>query len=335
MKNTQSTKEALNQMIGGYWISQAIYVAAELGIADLLIEGPKTYEELAEQTNAQSEALYRLMRALASVGIFEEGSQRRFSLTPLAENLRSDIPDSQRSFAIMMGAESYQAWGHLLHSVKSGEQAFDKRYGKPIFQHLTENPDRGKLFDAAMTGIHGGETEPMINAYDFSQFQTVVDIGGGNGQVLSAILKRHSNLKGVLFDLPGVVERAKPYIAEAGLSGRCQIVGGDFFREVPNGGDAYLMRHILHDWDDEKAVAILRNCREAMNPDGKVLAIETVIPPGNDPNFGKWLDLMMLVIGGRERTEQQYRSLFSEAGLKLNRIVSTAVEISVIEGVIT
>lgn len=335
MPDNLSTKQILNKMIAGYCIPQAIYVAAELSIADLLAEGPRTAEELAEQTSAHSGALYRLLRALASVGIFAEDSPRRFALTPLAENLRSDIPDSQRAFAILNGAEMYQAWSNLLHSVKTGEQAFDKQFGMPIFQYLTENPERGQVFDAAMTDVYGSETEPMIDAYDFSQFQTVVDIGGGNGLVLSAILNRHPALKGVLFDLPDVVERARPNIVGTGLSDRCSIVGGDFFASVAPGGDAYVMRHILHDWDDEEAVAILRNCREAMNPGGKVLVVETVIPPGNDANSGKWLDLMMLVIGGRERTEEQYKLLFSEAGLILNRIVSTSVEISIIEGVRT
>jgi len=323
MSDNQSTKQELNQMICGYWISQAIYVAAEIGVADLLAGGPQTVRELSAKTNTHNEALYRLLRALSSVGIFAETDHHRFSLTPLAENLLSDIPGSHRQFAIMMGAECYQAWGHLLHSVRTEEQAFHKRFGMPIFQYLTENPERGQLFDAAMTGVHGGETDPMIDAYDFSQFQTVVDIGGGNGLVLSAILNRHSALKGVLFDLPGVVERTRPDIVNTELGDRCQIVGGDFFTSVSTGGDAYIMRHILHDWDDYQAVAILSNCRKAMNPGGKVLVVETVIPPGNDPNFGKWLDLMMLAIGGRERTEEQYNRLFSEAGLTLNRIIPT------------
>jgi ubiquinone/menaquinone biosynthesis C-methylase UbiE len=198
---------------------------------------------------------------------------------------------------------------------------------------MTERPERGKIYDAAMTGVHGGETEPMLDAYDFSPFQTVIDIGGGNGLVLAAILQRHPTVKGILFDLPAVVDRAQTIISDLGLSDRCQIVGGDFFSSVPVGGDAYVMRHIIHDWDDDEAMAILRNCRVAMNPEGRILVVETVIPPANEPCFGKWLDLMMLVVGGRERTEEQYRRLFLEAGLKLNCIVSTTQEISVIEGV--
>lgn len=333
MIDDQSTKHTLNHMIFGFRISQAIYVAAELGIADLLIEGPRTAEDLAEQTRTHSEALYRLLRALASVGIFAEDTHRLFSLTPLAENLRSDLSDSQRSFAMMAGAELYQAWGDLLYSIQTEKPAFTKRFGMPMFQYLAVNPERGKLFDAAMTGLHSGETAPMIDAYDFSQFQTVVDIGGGNGLVLAAVLNRHAALHGVLFDMPDVVERARLNIVSAGLSDRCQVVGGDFFASVPAGGDAYVMRHILHDWDDDEAVAILRNCRKAMLPGGKVVVVESVIPPGNEPSLGKWLDLSMLVShSGRERTKEQYRRLFAEAGLTLHRIISTTVETSMIEG---
>lgn len=335
MTDTQSPQQVFKQMNLNSWISQAIYVAAELGIADLLVEGPRTAEELAEQTNVHSGALYRLLRALASVDIFSEDTQYRFSLTPLAENLRSDISNSQRSFAIMMGAEFYQTWGHILHSVQTGKPAFDKRFGMPIFQYLTENPERGKIFDATMTDFQRDEIEPMLNAYDFSQFNTVIDIGGGNGQVLFAILNRYPDIRGVLFDLPSMIERARQNAINTILSERYQMVSGDFFVSVPTSGNAYVMRRILHDWNDEKAVTILRHCRDAMHPSGKVLAIENVIPPGNDPNFGKWLDLMMLAIGGQERTEEQYRLLFSKAGLTLNRIISTSTDISIIEGVRT
>jgi len=333
MNNEQSQRQILSQFFGGSWITQGIYVAAELGIADLLAEGPRSAEELAEQTNTHSGALYRVLRALAGVGVFAQDLQRRFLLTSLSELLRSDVPDSQRSFSIMMGAEFYETWGMLLHSVRTGEQGFYKRFGRPFFQYMTEHPERHSIYDAAMAGVHGPETEPMLDAYDFSIFQSVVDVGGGNGLVLAAILSRHLAVQGILFDLPPVAERARATITSLGLSGRCQIVGGDFFSSVPTGVDAYILRHIIHDWEDNEAVAILRNCREAMNPNGKVLVVETVIPPGNEPCFGKWLDLMMLLVGGCERTEEEYNHLFSEAGLKLERIVPTASEVSVIEGV--
>lgn len=201
-----------------------------------------------------------------------------------------------------------------------------------FFEYMTHNPDRHTIYDDVMTGVHGAETGPMLDAYDFSTFPTVVDIGGGNGSMLSAILKRHPSMRGILFDLPSVVDRTRTVIADSDLSNRLQVMGGDFFEVVPP-GDAYVMRHVIHDWDDDQAAAILRNCRKAMNAGGRVLVVESVIPSGNEPFFGKWLDLMMLVVGGQERTEEQYRVLFSEAGLKLNRLVPTAHEVSVIEGI--
>ncbi len=331
MSTAQASQQLAQQTIGG-WITQGIYVAAELGIADLLTDGPRTAEELAERTHAHGDALYRVLRALASVGIFTEDAERRFSLTPAAECLRSDRPDSLRSFGIMAGAEFYQSWGHLLYSVQTGKPGFQERFGAPFFEYMTERPERHALYDAAMM-VHGiAETEPMLDAYDFSVFGTVVDVGGGNGRMLAAILERHPAVKGILFDLPAVADRTRATIAELGLGERYQIVGGDFFTSLP-AADAYVLRHIVHDWDDKEAACILRNCREAMNPGGRVLVVETVIPPRDEPCFGKWLDLMMLIVGGRERTEEQYRRLFSQAGLTLSRIVPTAHEVSIVEGV--
>jgi len=324
--------KSLNQLIVGAWTTQAIYVAAELGLADLLVDGPRKAEALARETGTQGEALYRLLRALASIGIFAEDPLGRFSLTPLAELLRRGSEGSQRSLAIMAGTEFYESWGRLLGSVKLGEEAFERTFGMPFFRYLTENPARGEIYDTAMNVVHGGETRPMLDAYDFSAFRTVVDVGGGNGLTLATLLRRHAGTRGILYDLPAVAGRAREALSEAGLAGRCQVVGGDFFRSLPAGSDAYLLRHVLHDWDDERAVTILRNCREAMNPAGKVLVVETVLPTGNGPCFGKWLDLMMLIVGGRERTEAEYRGLFSRAGLTLERVVPTAHEVSVLEG---
>ncbi len=333
MSEAPSERQLLAQMLLGPWITQGIYVAADLGIADLLVDGPRTAADLAAQTRADSDSLYRVLRALASIGLFGEDTQGRFSLTPLGECLRRDASESQRSFAIMAGAEFYQAWGGLLGAVRTGEEAFRQAYGVSWFQYMTEHPDRHGIYDAAMTGVHGPETEPMLDAYDFSKFGTVMDVGGGNGLVLAAILKRHPALKGVLFELPAVADRARSDLAGQEFSSRLRILGGDFFSSVPAGADAYLMRHVIHDWQDEQAGAILRNCREAMANDGRVLVVETVIPPGSQPCFGKWLDLMMLTVGGRERTEAQYRRLFSKAGLELSCIVPTAHEVSVIEGI--
>jgi hypothetical protein len=333
MRNDKSNMEFFKQIFSGSWITQGIWVAAELGIADLLIDGPQTAEELSKRTNTQSSALYRLLRALASVGIFEQDEALRFSSTPLGDLLRSDTQDTQRYLAIMMGVEFHAAWGELLYSVRTGEPGFQKRFGGPFFHYMTENPERHGIYDAAMTGVHGGETEPMLDAYNFDEFRTVVDVGGGNGLLLAAILNRHPGIQGVLFDLPAIVDRARSTISRTGVSDRIRIQGGDFFSSVPAGADAYVLRHIIHDWEDPEAITILRHCREAMAPEGKILIVEMVVPPGNEPGFGKWLDLMMLLVAGRERTKEEYSHLLSEAGLTMTRVIPTASDASIIESV--
>lgn len=329
----QSCLEFFRQIFSGSWITQGIWIAAELGIADLLTHHPCTAEELAHKTQTHGGALYRVLRALAGVGIFSQDAEGRFSLAPLGILLRTDVAASQRFFAIMMGSEFHAAWGELLHSVQTGEPGFQKRFGMPFFQHMSENSERHSIYDAAMTQIHGSETEPMLDAYDFGAFRTVVDIGGGNGLTLAAILKRHPATQGIVFDLPAVADRARSTLSRWGLSDRCRIEGGDFFSSVPAGADAYLLRHVIHDWEDREAIVILSKCREAVRPDGKILVVETVIPPGNEPSFGKWLDLMMLLVGGRERTKEEYCRLFSAAGLKLNCIIPTATEVCIAEGI--
>lgn len=324
----------LGQMLTGYWTSQAIYAAAKFGIADLLNEGTKSVEELASATGTKPELLYRLLRALASVGVFAEEDNKRFSLTPLAEPLRSEVEGSQRSMALMMGEEHYLAWGNLADTVQTGDNAYEKVFGKPIFDHLAEYPEKARIFDDAMTGIHGRETGAIIDAYDFSGINVIADIGGGNGSKITAILQKHPEMRGILSDLPHVVERARPNIEAAGLSDRCQLVSGDFFKAVPSGADAYVMRHIIHDWDDEKSLTILSNCHAVMSVGSKLLVVESVIPPGNEPFMGKFLDLtMMLIPGGKERTEDEYRELYDRAGFDLVRIVPTSTEVSVVEGV--
>jgi hypothetical protein len=274
------------------------------------------------------------LRGLASLGVFAEEGERRFALTPAAALLRDDIPGSQRAMAIMMGEEHYKSWGELVSSVQTGKPAFEKIFGKPVFEFLSERPEQAAIFDRAMVGVHGRETSAVLDAYDFSAFSSIADIGGGNGSTLSGILERHPGLHGTLFDLPGVIGRARQNVEKAGLSDRLHLVAGNFFESIPGGVDAYFLRHIIHDWDDEKALWILENVRRAMGEEGRVLVVESVIPPGNDPCFGKLLDLTMLVIpGGQERTEDEYRTLFGKAGFRLSRIVPTQAEVSVIEGV--
>lgn len=325
---------ALKQMISGYWISQAIYVAAKLELAEKLADSSKTAEALAAETQTNAGALFRLLRALASVGVFTQQADGKFANSPLSAPLQKNAADSQWAMAVMMGEEHYAAWGELMYSVQTGQGSFRKVYGEGVFDFLGKHPEQAKVFDAAMTSIHGAETALMIDAYDFSSFKTLCDVGGGNGKTIAEVLKRHPQLQGALFDLQHVVERAKSNLDAAGVSNRCQLVGGNFFEKIDVQADAILMRHIIHDWDDAKCVTILKNCRAALNSGGKVLVVESVVPPGNEPGFVKWLDLTMLVIPeGKERTADEYRDLFAAAGLKLTRIVRTAGELDVIEAV--
>lgn len=329
-----STHHQLDRMITGYWVSQAIYAAAKFGIADYLKNGPRSIDELAKLSSANPDALYRLLRALASVGIFEEVESQHFSLTPLAEPLQSDVPGSKRALALMSGDEQFRAWTEIEYSIRTGEIAFDKVFGKPIFDYLGEHPEKARIFDAAMVGIHGREANAILNAYDFSQIDVVADIGGGNGSQISELLRQRASIRGILFDLPHVIERARVTIDVSNLTDRCQLVGGNFFESVPSGADIYMMRHIIHDWHEDKALTILRNCHKAMPSNGKLLVVESVIPPGNEPFGGKFLDLVMLLIpGGKERTENEYRELFRKAGFELTRVIPTETEVSIIEAV--
>jgi hypothetical protein len=328
-----SPPEQLARMLTGYWFSQSLHVAARLGIADRLKDGPKTAEALAAETGMHARSLYRLLRALAGAGVFSEGEDGRFSQTPVSEGLREDVPGSQRAMALMMGDEHYRCWGDLLESIRTGGTAFERIYGQPIFDYLSGRPEQARVFDAAMTGIHGRETRAMLDVYDFSGVETLADVGGGNGSTLLGVLQHYPRMQGLLYDLPGVVERARPAIEAAGVADRCRAIGGNFFESVPVGADAYLLRHIIHDWSRDQCLTILRNVRDAMGPESRVLVVENVLPPGNAPSFGKVLDLNMLVIpGGEERTEEEYRQLYEEAGLRLTRVVPTSAEVSVVEG---
>jgi len=326
-------QDRMARMITGYWVSQMVYVAAKLGLADRLAGGPRTAEELAQDTGTHARSLYRLLRALASVGVFSEDDGGRFRLTPLAECLRGDLPGSQRAMAVMMGEEHYRCWGDLLESVRTGETAFDRLYGQPVFAYLGDNTEQAGVFDAAMTAMNGRSTQAVLDAYDLTGVGVLADVGGGNGTNLIGVLGRYPEIKGLLFDLPHVGDRAGANIEAAGLSGRCEIIGGDFFETIPGGADAYFLRHIIHDWDDERAESILRNIRKSMPEGARLLVVEHVLPPGDEPSFGKLLDLNMLQLpGGVERTDAEFRRLFEGAGFRLSRIVPTEGDLSVIEG---
>jgi hypothetical protein len=309
-------------------------VAAKLGIADLLVDGPRSAEELAAATKTQAGALYRVLRALASVGIFSEVTSGRFALTPMAELLRSDTSNSIRALAIMYAEEQYRAWDDVLHSVRTGQPAFEHAFGLPYFDYFATHPEASQVFNEAMVGWTSQVVEAVVAAYDFSPFGAVVDVGGGHGALLAAILKSAPAARGILFDLPQVVESAEPFLAAAGVADRCARVGGDFFGEIPSGADAYLLAQILHDWDDEHSVAILRQVRRAMPDYGKLLVVELTLPEGDAPAFRKWMDLHMLVLlNGRERTARQYSDLFHTAGFELARTIPTHTGQSIVEAV--
>jgi hypothetical protein len=279
-------------------------------------------------------SLYRLLRALASIGVFAQDTNGRFALTPMAECLQADTPGSMRAWALMMGTYAYQPWAELLHSVKTGETAFDHLHGMGFFDYFGKHPEQGQLFDESMTNFSGPETDAIVSAYDFAGIGTLVDIAGGHGSLLSAILQANPVMNGVLADMPAVIEGARRHFEDSDLADRCTVAAINFFESVPAGGDGYLMKHIIHDWDDARSNTILRNCHRAMAGKGKLLLAETVMVPGNDPEFGKWLDLAMLVYaGGCERTEAEYRDLLAAGGFRLTRIVPTQSPISLIEAV--
>ncbi|MGB8511062.1 MAG: methyltransferase [Pyrinomonadaceae bacterium] len=326
--------DAMLGMVSGFWTSRAIYVAAKLGLADLLYERPRTAIELAEATGMHASSLRRVLRALASVGVLAEREEGRFDLTPVGATLRTGVPGSLRAFvASELGEGHYQAWGELLHSVKTGEIAFDHVYGMPVWEYYAGHPELAQTFNESMTCLTKVVEPAVLESYDFSNFKNLVDVGGGHASLLSAVLKRHAQVRGVLFDAPGVVEGARRRVTEENLAERCEVRGGDFFTSVPEGGDAYMMKHIIHDWDDERAVSILKNCRRAMKDGGKLLVIDQVIPEGDEFSIGKLTDLIMMVmVGGRERTAAEFKALLAAAGFKLTRIVPTPSHVCIIEG---
>jgi hypothetical protein len=332
--NEPTPWQQLTRMITGYWTSRAIYVAAKLRIADHLAAGPRAAEELAAAAGVAPGPLYRLLRALAGVGVFAQGADGRFRINPPAEHLREDGPESLRAFAVLLGEEQYRCWDDLPETVRTGEAAFDRVYGQPVFDYLGERPEQSRIFDSAMTAFGGRATRAVLDAYDLSDVRTLADVGGGLGSNLARILGRYPAMGGVLFDQPHVVARARPLLEAAGVSGRCKVEGGDFFKTAPGGADAYVLGHVLHDWDDARAGLILDNLRRAMPAGAKLLLVEHVLPEGDGGSFGKLLDLhMMVAAGGRERTEAEYRRLFAAHGFRLTRVVPTAGDVSVVEGV--
>ena len=321
------------QIISGFWISRAVYVIGKLGIPDLLQSGPKTAEELAAATKTHAPSLFRILRALVSVGVLSSREGGRFGQTPLSETLVTDAPGSLRWFAVSeLGQEHYPAWGNLMHSVQTGEIAFDNFFGVDIWKYFNQNPEDAAVFNNSMSSVTAHTNEAIISLYDFSQFGTIVDVGGGHGGLITSILQKNPQVKGILYDAAEVIEGARPKIEAAGLADRVETVAGDFFKSVPAGGDAYVMKWIIHDWDDEKSNTILKNCRSQMPANGKLILVDSVVPETNEPHFSKFIDLNMLVMtGGKERTEKEFAQLLADAGFKLLRVIPTDLPTSIIE----
>jgi hypothetical protein len=318
--------------------SRVVHVAAQLGIADLLADGAKTADALACETKTHTASLRRLLRALTSMGLLEENEPGRFSLTAMGAQLRSNVPGSMRNLALMFGGErAWRSWGELSHSVRTGESATRHVYGVGSFEYLAANPEQAVIFNEAMAEITRLVTQALISTYDFSRFRTIVDVGGGNGAMMAAVLGATPSLRGVVFDLPSGSAEASRKLADAQVSDRCEVISGDFFREVPKAAAAYILKSVIHDWDDEASVAILKNCRVAMHEKSKLLLVERVMPETmqRSPNQQRMamLDINMLAMpGGQERTEAEYRVLLANAGFILTQIRTLpGLDVSLIE----
>jgi hypothetical protein len=325
--------EELGRLVAGFHVTQAIHAAVELGVPDLLADGERTSDDLARASGADPAALYRLLRALASLGVLHEAEGRRFSLTPLGQPLRTDVPGSMRGWARLLGREYvWRSWGNLANAVRNGENSFRALYGADVFEWRAEHPEESAIFDEAMRSLTAPQAAAVLAAYDFGRFGTIVDVGGGNGTLLASLLAAHSEAHGILFDQAHVVAGADSVLQSAGVADRCEIVAGSFFENVPEGGDAYVLKSIIHDWEDEESVAILRACRTSMEPSAVVLLIERDLGGPNENPAAKLSDLNMLVMpGGLERSEDEYAALFKQAGLRYASTTVTATGHAVIE----
>ncbi len=328
-----SASARLMGLVNGYLLSQALYVAATLGIADLLADGPSGVRELASKTGAHEEALYRVLRALAAAGIFHEDASRRFALTELGDCLRSDAAEPVGRWAANIGRPYvWSAAGALLHCVQTGESGFRHVHGTDAWTYRASRPEESVIFDRAMADLSRRAAAGVVAAYSFGAFRRIVDVGGGSGMLLAAILAANPGVQGVLFDQSHVVAAAPTVLAAAGVLDRCEIVGGSFFETVPTGGDAYILKSVLHDWNTEEAGAILRICRAVIPAGAKLLAVEHVIGPPNELPFSKFTDINMLImLGAQERTEQQFAALFAAGGFTLKKVVPATLGYCIIE----
>jgi hypothetical protein len=326
----------LMQMAMAFVPSILLGLAARLKLADLVADGPKTAEVLAEATGTFAPALYRFLRTLSAHGLFVEDEERRFGLTELSEPLRTGVPGSVQTSVVMITGDYFmQSFGHLLYSVQTGKSAFVDLHGESLFDHLATRPEDASMFSDLMIGFHGPETAAVAAAYDFSGFETIADIGGATGNMITKILAKYPEAKGLIYDLPHNEANAAELLAARGMTERVRFVVGNFFESVPAGSDCYLMSHIIHDWTEEECLTILAHCKQAMGPKSKLLIVEMVLPPGNVFHPGKITDMVMLAVpGGQERTEEEYRVLLEKAGFRLERVVPTDSAVSVVEAVV-
>jgi hypothetical protein len=325
----------LIQMGTASFVSALVYAAARVGIADHLSGGPKSAAEAAGGMHLHAPSLYRFMRALAGLGILAEQADQRFALTPLGEALKTGAPGSARATLLSFcGPTFWRTWEHLKFSLETGKSAFTMTWGMPIFDYFGQHPEEAALFSEAMVGFHGAEPLAVAEAYDFSPFEVVVDVGGATGNLLAEILRHNAGPRGILFDRPHVVQDAPALLEARGVKDRVTIEPGDFFESVPDGADAYVLSHIVHDWNDSQCAKILGHCRNAIRPEGRLLIVEMVLPDGDAPHLGKLMDMVMLVFpGGQERTQAEYAALLGNSGFRLESVVPTASAVSVVEAV--
>ena len=321
------------QFITNFWTCRALFIVAKLGVADVLESGPKTVAELAAATETHAPSLYRILRALVSAGVFRHEADGRFALTPLSAALVTGAPGSVRWFIVSeLGQEHYPAWGNLMHSVKTGEIAFDNFFGMDVWKYFAQNPEDAATFNDSMSSMTAAANEAIMSLYDFSQFRKIVDVGGGHGGLITTILKANPEANGVLFDSAQVVEGARPRLEQAGVGDRCEVVSGNFFEHVPEGGDAYVMKWIIHDWEDEKAITILKQIRRRMQPNGRLIIVDCIVPETDEPHFAKTFDLnMMVMTGGKERTAGEFEKLVTAAGFRVLQVIPTELPTGIVE----
>jgi hypothetical protein len=332
---TLSPSEQMIQLTSGHVIAQALYVVAELGIADLLANRPHTSAEVAEATGVHAPSLYRVLRTLASHGVFVEEVNQRFRLTPLGATLRSDVPGSVRAWARVNCGITWRSYGEMLYSVQTGQPGFDRAFGMSVFEYTARHPDAMATFGRMMIDLHAQEVAAVASAYSLSDVRSVVDVGGGSGNLVAALLEANPGLRGTVFERSAVAETAVQWLHAAGLSHRCDVLEGDFFESVPTGGDVYVLSHVIHDWDDAQCLRLLGNCRRAMASTSRLVIVEIVLPGANEPSAGRLMDLIMLVNApsGQERTLDEYRDLLARANFRLSRAIPTASPVSVIEAI--